>query len=206
MIVRNPTQLIASVSLAGFALASTGCSVHAKFEAKTAKDADEQEATPAPAEGAEGEAEAEAEAEAPKANVTVKGSELVVDGAVAFTGDSITLTPDSEPTLQEILAYLGQNERVTKMRIEGHTHNKREEPVSLSLSGQRAVVVRKWLVSKGIAEERLLSVGFGADVPIANNGDPEGQLKNERISFRIAELDGKPYLGTDPLAGGRKFD
>jgi outer membrane protein OmpA-like peptidoglycan-associated protein len=76
---------------------------------------------------------------------------------------------------------------------------------SLQLSGQRALTVKNWLRDNGINEGRLLAVGFGDTQPVASNADPAGQAQNERIAFRIAELDGKPYLGADPLAGGTEF-
>jgi outer membrane protein OmpA-like peptidoglycan-associated protein len=75
----------------------------------------------------------------------------------------------------------------------------------VELSGQRARAVKQWLVDKGINAGRLVSVGFGQAQPEVSNADAAGQAQNVRIAFRVAELDGKPYLGTDPLAGGKEF-
>ncbi len=143
----------------------------------------------------------------PKANVKVVGSKLETPGAISFQPDAAVLATGAgnEAVLGEIKGYLEQNARVTRVRIEGHTHNLRPADQSLQLSGQRALAVKQWLRENGIHEGRLLAVGFGDAKPAAANTDAAGQAQNERIDFRIAELDGKPYLGPDPLAGGTEF-
>lgn len=142
-----------------------------------------------------------------KANVKVVGSKLQLTGNVMFQADSAELVPSAEndALLGELARYLEQNARVTRVRIEGHTHNQRDPEASLQLSGQRASAVKQWLRRAGINEGRLLAVGFGETRPAASNADAQGQAQNERVEFRIAELDGKPYMGTDPLAGGTEF-
>lgn len=190
-----------------FALSTvlTGCSFQASVkaggDAKSANDAPPP-ATPA------GEPASEPAQPAPATHkVKVNGAKLEVEGSVTFQPDSAVFAPGggSEAVLNEIKAYLEQNPRVTRLRIEGHTHNQRPADQSLQLSGQRAQAVKQWLRTQGIHEGRLLAVGFGDTRPIASNADPSGQAQNERIAFRIAELDGKPYLGPDPLAGGTEF-
>jgi OOP family OmpA-OmpF porin len=143
----------------------------------------------------------------PKAKVKVNGAKLEVSGAIVFEPGSATLAADAgnEAVLTEVKTYLQQSPRVTRLRIEGHTNNVRPAEQSLALSGQRALAVKNWLHENGIHEGRLLAVGFGDAQPVASNADPAGQAQNERIAFRIAELDGKPYLGPDPLAGGTEF-
>jgi outer membrane protein OmpA-like peptidoglycan-associated protein len=157
----------------------------------------------APAEPAAGEPAAAK----PKANVKVNGAKLQPPGEIVFQPDSAAFAENAgnEAVLAEIKAYLEQSPRVTRLRIEGHTNNVRPTDQSLQLSGQRALAVKNWLRQNGINESRLLAVGFGDAQPVASNADPAGQAKNERIAFRIAELDGKPYLGADPLAGGTEF-
>jgi len=148
-----------------------------------------------------------ATAAAPKANVKVHGAKLEAPGSIAFQPDAAQFQSGAgnEAVLAEIKTYLDQTPRVTRLRIEGHTNNTRPTDQSLSLSGQRAAAVKQWLQSNGINPGRLLAVGFGDAQPIANNADPAGRAQNERIQFRIAELDGRPYLGADPLAGGKEF-
>ncbi|MCX6168128.1 MAG: OmpA family protein, partial [Ignavibacteriales bacterium] len=53
------------------------------------------------------------------------------------------------------------------------------------LSEERAQTVKNYLVSKGIAENRLTTIGFGKSNPIADNKTEEGRAMNRRIVFRI---------------------
>ena len=184
------------------------CSFQASMSAGGgAKSPEEPPPTEAAASQPEaGEPEASAAAK-PKANVKVNGAKLQVPGELVFQPDAATFAEGvgNEAVLAEVEAYLEQSPRVTRLRIEGHTNNVRPSEQSLQLSGQRALAVKNWLRQNGINEGRLLAVGFGDSQPIASNADPAGQAQNERIAFRIAELDGKPYLGADPLAGGTEF-
>jgi len=195
----NITKWIGFLALCGLVPA---CSFQASVAAGS-KSPDEQAPTePAAPEPAPATPEAP-----PKSKVTVNGAKLQVPGNVLFQPDSAVFLPGagSEAVLAEIQKYLEQNPRVTRMRIEGHTHNSRPTEQALQLSGQRAQAVKQWLRANGIHEGRLLAVSFGDTQPTASNASPDGQAQNERIAFRIAELDGKPYLGPDPLAGGTEF-
>ncbi len=204
---RVGAPLVAALSL------SLGCSFQASMraggESKTAANPPPGEPAPAteaqPAEAPPAEASATAAPE--KANVKVKGAKLELPGGIFFQPNDATFQPGagSEAALTELKKYLEQNPRVTRLRIEGHTNNSRTPEQSLALSGQRAAAVKQWLLTNGINPGRLLAVGFGETQPVANNSDPAGAAQNERIQFRIAELDGKPYLGADPLAGGTEF-
>jgi outer membrane protein OmpA-like peptidoglycan-associated protein len=194
--------LLSACSLLG------ACSFQASVQSGSDPKTPANEAAPAePAAAPEAAPTEAAAAAAPKANVKVKGAKLEVPGGIFFSPNDAQFQPGagSEATLGEIKAYLDQNPRVTRMRIEGHTNNSRPPEQSMALSGQRAVAVKQWLLANGINPGRLLSVGFGETQPIADNSDAAGAAQNERIAFRIAELDGKPYLGADPLAGGTEF-
>lgn len=197
------TKWIGALVLCGLAPA---CSFQASMSAGGSKSPEE----PPPTEAAASEPEAGEPVPTPskpKANVKVNGAKLQAPGDIVFQPDSAAFAPGAgnEAVLAEIRAYLEQSPRVTRLRIEGHTNNVRAADQSLQLSGQRALTVKNWLRDNGINEGRLLAVGFGDTQPIASNADPAGQAQNERIAFRIAELDGKPYLGADPLAGGTEF-
>lgn len=191
-------------AIAVAALALSACSFQASV--KAGGEANSPEAPP-PGENPPTTEPTPEPAEPAKPKVTVNGATLEVAGTIAFEPSSATLLPSSgsEAALAEMKAYLEQNTRVTRLRIEGHTNNTRAPDVSLQLSGQRAQTIKQWLRSNGIHEGRLLAVGFGDTQPIASNAEAAGQAQNERIAFKIAELDGKPYLGTDPLAGGTEF-
>ena len=54
------------------------------------------------------------------------------------------------------------------------------------LSQKRAESVKTYFVSQGIAPERLTTVGYGMDHPIADNKTKEGKAKNRRVELTLA--------------------
>jgi len=148
-------------------------------------------------------------AEAPKkSNATVdsKGN-VSIPGNIVFdtNSDKLKAGAGSEVVLEQLKLFLDENPQVTKLRVEGHTDNVGADAANLDLSGRRALTIKKWLIDKGVKQERLVSVGFGEGKPIADNSTDAGRAQNRRTEFKIAELNGKKYLGMDPLGGGKEF-
>jgi OOP family OmpA-OmpF porin len=52
--------------------------------------------------------------------------------------------------------------------------------------------VKACLITRGIPATRILTVGHGADVPVADNATEDGRRKNRRIEFRILRADELP--------------
>jgi len=145
-------------------------------------------------------------AEPRKSTVSVKADQILVPGSIAFDGTTSNLLTTSDPALEELRLFLEQNPRVTKLRIEGYTDNQGKPEDNEKLSGERALSVKKWLVAKGVAKDRLIAAGFGQNKPVADNATAEGRAKNQRIEFKLAELGGKKYPGRALDGGGKVFD
>jgi outer membrane protein OmpA-like peptidoglycan-associated protein len=111
----------------------------------------------------------------------------------------------NELQLEHLRLFLLENPDITKLRVEGHTDNAGEAEANEKLSGERALVVKAWLVANGIPADRVLAVGFGHKKPMANNATEEGRAQNQRVELKIAERNGKKYLGLDPTGGGKVF-
>lgn len=227
--LRSKTLVFTLVSAALALPVVSGCTASASFKAGGNEAASPPPPPPPPPPPAEEPKAEEPKAEEPKAeqpapeqpateqpaakepkkpNVIVKGNSIQIPGTIEFETGKATLKPggESEQVLEQLRLYLEQNPRVTELRIEGHTDNVGSPESNLQLSGQRALTIKNWLIERGIKKERLLAVGFGQTKPIADNATPEGQAKNRRTEFRIAKLNGKPYLGMDPTGGGTVFE
>ena len=72
-----------------------------------------------------------------------------------------------------------------KVEISGHTDNVGKADYNKDLSRRRAESVKTYLVSKGVAAERITTRGAGPDEPIADNTNAKGRAKNRRIEFKI---------------------
>jgi OOP family OmpA-OmpF porin len=141
------------------------------------------------------------------ASVDSKTGSVSIPGNIVFdhNSDKLKEGAGSEVVLDQLKLFLDENPQVTKLRIEGHTDNVGADAANMDLSGRRALTIKKWLLDKGIKVERLISVGFGESKPIADNSTDAGKAQNRRTEFKIAELNGKKYLGMDPMGGGKEF-
>ncbi len=121
---------------------------------------------------------------------------------MVFATGSDQLSPDSEPALKQVAAYMTQQNQVTLLRIEGHTDNQGWKSGNEKLSAARALAVASWLVTNGVDCKRLVPVGFGDTKPIAENDDEDGRAQNRRTVFIDAAVDGKPVGGVGADGGG----
>lgn len=98
------------------------------------------------------------------------------------TGKS-TIKSESQPIVDEIYKMMKDNPSL-KILIEGHTDNVGNKASNQTLSEQRAASVKTALVNKGIAADRINTVGYGQDKPIADNSTDEGRAKNRRVEIK----------------------
>ena len=103
---------------------------------------------------------------------------------VQFEINSSRLTADAKTVLDEVVTALKRNPRV-RLEVGGHTDNTGSLDLNNRLSLQRANSVRDYLISQGIAEDRLEAKGYGPSMPIADNSTAAGRAENRRIEFVI---------------------
>jgi len=109
---------------------------------------------------------------------------MVVLKDINFLTGSTALTAKAKAVLRSVVGLLQQHPE-WELRINGHTDNVGNESDNLILSEARAKAVANYLISKGIAGERLYSKGFGDAQPIADNATAEGRKMNRRIAFEL---------------------
>ncbi|MGB3946352.1 MAG: DUF5723 family protein [Bacteroidia bacterium] len=85
------------------------------------------------------------------------------------------------------LANLMIKKPTWKLKISGHTDNKGDVVANLTLSEKRAEAIKKYLVAKGIADNRFKVEWFGSSKPIADNSTEEGRQQNRRVEMVIFE-------------------
>lgn len=103
---------------------------------------------------------------------------------VFYDTGKATLRPESFKALNELVDILNHK---THMRIEvgGHTDDVGEHDDNMHLSKARSQSVVAYLVSKGIAADRLEAEGYGETMPVASNETPEGRQENRRTEIKI---------------------
>lgn len=121
---------------------------------------------------------------------------------VYFDTDKDTLQRRSESILNQVAAILKANPQVTKVEIGGHTDDVGNDDYNLDLSQRRVDTVKKYLIGRGVAAERLDSKGYGETKPLVENNSDANRAKNRRVEFVITEVDGKavaPSTTTPPV-------
>jgi chemotaxis protein MotB len=103
-----------------------------------------------------------------------RGSDVVVDiaGDVLFDSGKATLKSSAKKTLDDVCHVIKSKYTGQTVRVEGYSDN---DPIKKSgwktnerLSGERAMSVEEYLVTKGIANDHIYYAGFGAAHQKAN--------------------------------------
>ena len=119
-----------------------------------------------------------------------RGTIITMPGGVLFeTGKSALLSTAQEKLNQVADALL--KDRTSTMTVEGYTDSQGDAAMNQKLSEARANSVRDYLVSRGIAADRIKAVGYGKDKPVASNATPEGRADNRRVEIVVANQGGE---------------
>lgn len=105
-------------------------------------------------------------------------------GNVLFAFDKSDLTPAARSQLDGLMAKL-QNADVVSIKVVGHTDSKGSDAYNQALSERRASSVAAYLLSQGLAPNKLTSEGKGESQPVADNETEEGRAKNRRVELHI---------------------
>jgi len=104
---------------------------------------------------------------------------------IFFETAKSTLLKKSFPKLNDVVTILNENPSY-KVQIDGHTDSQGKDDYNQTLSDNRAASVKAYLISKGIAESRLSSTGYGETKPVADNKTAVGRAKNRRVEMTLS--------------------
>lgn len=104
---------------------------------------------------------------------------------IYFDYDKYDLKVPAQVTLEKIGHYLRENPK-TEVIIEGHCDERGTREYNLVLGERRSLSARRFLVSMGVAGERLHTVSYGEDRPADPASNEEAWAKNRRCEFKIS--------------------
>jgi peptidoglycan-associated lipoprotein len=102
-----------------------------------------------------------------------------VGDRVFFETDSTELTPQSRATLDKQAQWLGRYNRYS-FTVEGHADERGTREYNLALGARRAQVTRDYLVSRGINAQRIRTISYGKERPVAVCDDISCWSQNRR--------------------------
>jgi outer membrane protein OmpA-like peptidoglycan-associated protein len=114
-----------------------------------------------------------------------RGMVLTLSGGVLFVTNKAELLPAAQLKLNQVADALIKQDPNSKIVVEGYTDSQGTAPYNQELSERRAQAVRDYLVSRGIASDRVSSQGYGLNRPVADNTSPEGRANNRRVEIVV---------------------
>ena len=110
---------------------------------------------------------------------------ITLSGSVLFASAKSDLLPEAQLKLNDVANALIKEDPISKIVVEGHTDSQGTAANNQVLSQQRAQVVRDYLVTRGIASDRITAQGFGPSRSVADNTSTEGRANNRRVEIVV---------------------
>ncbi|TVR71708.1 MAG: hypothetical protein EA408_08695 [Marinilabiliales bacterium] len=111
----------------------------------------------------------------------------IVLNNITFATNSADLTSESFIELDRVVGLLLDNPRIT-IEISAHTCDIGTDAYNMLLSGRRSRSVVNYLLDNDIAENRLVSRGYGSNRPLMPNTSEDNRAMNRRVEFKIIEI------------------
>lgn len=123
--------------------------------------------------------------------ITLTNGRIGISGRVLFAMNSDQLQPDGRQLLSTLVAPLKSylTARDELLMVSGFTDNKSirgsnsQFEDNWELSAQRALTVTRALIDAGMPSSMVFAAAFGAEQPIASNGDESGRAQNRRVEM-----------------------
>ena len=103
-----------------------------------------------------------------------------VGDRVFFETDSTELTPQSRATLDKQAQWLTTYSNYSQFTIEGHADERGTREYNIALGARRAQAVRDYLTSRGIQGQRMRTISYGKERPVAVCNDISCWSQNRR--------------------------
>lgn len=108
------------------------------------------------------------------AMVAAAGSDTVY-----FNTDRSDLSPDAQATLRAQARWLLANPNV-RASVEGHADERGTREYNQALGERRAQSAKLFLMAQGVPENRLLTISWGKERPVATGSDESAWAQNRR--------------------------
>jgi len=103
---------------------------------------------------------------------------------VYYEFDSTELGADAQEILKQNAAWLNSNAK-SRVEIEGHCDDLGSDEYNLALGAKRAQSAKDFLVTQGVAPDRLVTISYGKEAPACYEQSEECRVKNRRARFVI---------------------
>jgi peptidoglycan-associated lipoprotein len=114
-------------------------------------------------------------------------SVVLSDETARFPTNGSTLSPQAEAKLTDLVAKLKADNKPVYLEIQGYTDATGTPAANMQLGADRAEAVRRFLNRQGVALNRMATISYGEDSPVAPNTTRDGRAQNRRVVLVILE-------------------
>jgi outer membrane protein OmpA-like peptidoglycan-associated protein len=108
-------------------------------------------------------------------------AEVLSDDSMKFPIDKATLSPEATARLDAFIEKLKTDNKNVYVEVQGHTDNSGAKDFNYKLGEERAEAVRRYLNQHGVALNRIGTISYGPDAPVAPNNNKSGRSQNRRV-------------------------
>jgi outer membrane protein OmpA-like peptidoglycan-associated protein len=124
----------------------------------------------------------------PQQKDSIKSVWSEAGGVVSFPGvnfatGSAEINDEFARVLDGAAQLIKEHSEIQLLEIQGHTDNTGSDAINNPLSQARADAVRNYIISRGVAPDKLVAKGYGSSKPVATNATDSGKYQNRRIDI-----------------------
>jgi outer membrane protein OmpA-like peptidoglycan-associated protein len=110
---------------------------------------------------------------------------VLTDDGVTFGSGDAELTETGQQKLAQMANELKANNDNVYLEIQGHTDATGPEQLNYELGLKRAEAVRRYLYTQDVGLDRMATISYGEEEPLADNSTPAGRAANRRVSIVV---------------------
>ena len=108
-------------------------------------------------------------------------SMVLSDDSVKFPVDRAELSPEAKTRLMDFVQKLKGDNKNVYLEIQGHTDATGSKAFNTRLGEERAEAVRLFMNQQGVALNRMSTISYGDQSPVASNKNHTGRAQNRRV-------------------------
>ena len=112
---------------------------------------------------------------------------LNMPGNITFATNSSDLSPQFFDVLTSVAKVMDEFDK-TIVEVAGHTDSTGTDAYNQALSERRADSVAQYLRTREVNPQRLITIGLGESMPVADNGTDAGRQLNRRVEITMVPL------------------
>jgi outer membrane protein OmpA-like peptidoglycan-associated protein len=108
-------------------------------------------------------------------------SMVLSDDSVKFPVNHAELSPEAQERLTAFAEKMKAENKNVYLEIQGHTDSTGPKPLNVRLGEERAEAVRRFMNKQGVALNRMSTISYADEAPVAPNDTREGRAQNRRV-------------------------